>query len=166
MKAPLLLTLVFASSTAWAGEPGLHPDVPPGVRHAPRGDESTLTLGVEQLQRYSAVYQPQVRACYTQHARGPRATGELSLEMIIHRDGTVWRLAVVAPGVTGVAYRRLDACIREQVATWHFPVRRGFTDAILPYLFLRANVPAGPIPSCWNPKGCKPEPAPQKTAQR
>jgi hypothetical protein len=164
MKALLLLTI--ASSTAWAGDQGGRPDTPSNVRREARGDESALTLGVDQLQRYAAVYLPEVRACYVEQTRGvKRATGELSLELIVHRDGSVVKVAVVAPGVTGTAYRRLDACVREQVATWHFPVRRGFTDAILPYLFIQAKVPANAWPGCWSPKGCKPEPALQ-TARR
>lgn len=117
------------------------------------GDDRTLTAA--ELDRYFEPYVPQVRACYLASARGPRATGAVRLEIIIHRDGSVWKLGVVAPGVTGVSGVRLERCVQKAARSWHFPVRAGFTTAAIPFYFQRTHAPgAGPRPSCSRARGC------------
>jgi hypothetical protein len=150
----LLATLVLAlSSTANAGES------PARGRYSPA--ERTLTA--KEIERYAAPYLPAIKACYLEHARGLRsATGELSLRLVVYRDGGVVELSVEAPGVTGKRLRGLERCVRTQVAGWHFPPRSELTTAILPYYFLKLDLPGtGPQPSCWSPRGC-PEPRPLK----
>ncbi|HEU0036835.1 MAG TPA: AgmX/PglI C-terminal domain-containing protein [Kofleriaceae bacterium] len=141
----LCLIAVLACPAVASASPGIRPD-----------NLEQPTLSATDVSTYAASYQTAIRACYDTHARGVRgATGELTLRLTIHSNGSPYRLAIRAPGVTGKALSRLDSCILAQVATWHFPVRRGFTDAVLPYLFLRTAAPgAGPLPSCWSPKGC------------
>lgn len=153
MRAALLTALVLATSTASA-QPWRADNV----------EERGLTA--EQIQRYASGYFPEIKACYLEHGRKSRsATGELSLRLIVHRNGYVHEFALDAPGVRGRHLRKLEGCVRMQVLGWHFPVRRDFTTAILPYYFLYLDVPgAGPQYSCWNPRGC---PAPKaKRARR
>jgi hypothetical protein len=116
------------------------------------------TLTATELSRYTAPYFPVINACYVKHARAVKAsTGELSIRLVVHRDGHVRDVYVGAPGVRSNALRNLERCIRTDAQTWHFPVRRDFTTAILPFYFLRLDIPkAGPQYSCWNPRGCRP----------
>jgi hypothetical protein len=108
------------------------------------------------LSRYASVYYPEIRNCYFEHGRAAkRATGELVLKLVVHRSGYIRDVVVEAPGVVGKPLRKLESCIRAKVLRWHFPVRRDFTTAILPYYFLYLDIPgAGPQYSCWNPRGC------------
>jgi hypothetical protein len=149
----LLLVLMLAPWTAAAGE---------GERHV-IDDTDARTLTADQIEHYAASYYSAIRACYVEHglpAKG--ASGELALRLVVHRNGYIHDVSVDAPGVKGKALRNLETCIRLQVMEWHFPVRRDFTTAILPYYFLYLDVPgAGPQYSCWNPRGCPP-----KTASR
>ena len=119
-------------------------------------DVDQRTLSADQVERYASVYYSAIRSCYFEHGLAAKtATGELSVKLTVHRDGYVKDVAVEAPGVRGQHLRKLTRCIRPQVVTWHFPVRRDFTTAILPYYFLSLNLPgAGPQYSCWNPRGC------------
>jgi len=120
-------------------------------------DQRTLTA--DQIEHYAAAYDSTIKACYFEHGRAAKtATGELSIKLVVHRNGYVKDITVEAPGVRGQSLRKLTTCIRPQVLTWHFPVRRDFTTAILPYYFLLLNLPeAGPQYSCWNPHGCPPK---------
>lgn len=137
--SPLLLVGVLAS-TALAGP-----------------DDPDRTLSASEVQKYFTPYVPAVRQCYLTHATSRAATGALRLELIIHHGGYVFRFGFAAPGVDKPALGKLDACLRELAATWRFPVRKGFTTAVLPFVFLRTNAPgAGPIESCWDPRGCPP----------
>ena len=151
MRGPLAACVLLATSTAFAG----------GERGRTRDDVDQRTLTADQIQRYAASYQPAIKGCYFAHGRPAKtATGELALNLIVHRDGYIHDVKVDAPGVTGKHLRKLESCIRLQVIGWHFPVRRDFTTAILPYYFLYLDVPgAGPQYSCWNPKGCPTKPA-------
>lgn len=126
-----------------------------GVAAAP--DDPDRTLSAQELTRYFEPYAPAVRTCYADHGTGKEATGVLRLELIIQPDGKVLRFGVVAPGVDKVPLRKLDACLRKLSATWSFPVRKGYTTAVLPFLFQRTYAPgAGPIESCWDVRGCPP----------
>ncbi len=98
-------------------------------------DEDQPTISAPALTKAFQPYVPAVRDCYAAHGR--RAGGTLRLELVIQRDGTVYRFGFDAPGVTGAAYRDLDACLRPLSEIWHFPVRRGYTTAVLPFMFTR-----------------------------
>jgi hypothetical protein len=116
-------------------------------------DRRTLTS--RELDTYFEPYVPAVRACYLKHARGPRATGVLRLELIIHRDGSVFRIGLVAPGLSRADLRSLDRCVRQHASDWHFPVRGGFTTAAIPFFFQRTTASnAGPFPGCASARGC------------
>jgi hypothetical protein len=150
----LLGTLLFLCTTpAWADD------------KKPYAEEDRQ-LSAQELQRYAAVYYAPIRACYLQHGRVAKgSTGELALELVVHRDGYVHEAKIVAPGVKGKQLKKLDACIQEQILEWHFPIRRDFTTAVLPYYFMYVDIPqAGPQYSCWNPKGCPTKPV--KAARR
>jgi hypothetical protein len=110
------------------------------------GDDSDQqTISAKDLKKYFEPYIPAVRDCYVANAHEREADGNLRLELIIHRDGTVFRFGFAARGVTGAWLRKLDGCLRELSETWHFPVRRGFTTAVMPFYFQRTLAPgAGP----------------------
>jgi len=162
----LLLALALIALTASsarggdsrAKEPARAGDAPaataPTVSTDATSDARTLTAA--EVDHYIAGYIPQIKTCYLdQVGKAKAATGALRLEMIIHRDGSVFKLSVLAPGVTGKRLRRLDACVRKQAADWHFPVRRGFTSTVVPFFFQKTTAAgAGPHPSCWSARGC------------
>ena len=148
MRTLLLATmLVPAIALAGGDRPNKVDDV----------DEHTLTA--DQIEKYATPYYPMIKSCYFEHGLAAKtATGELALKLVVHRDGYIHEVTIDAPGVRGKQLRKLEACIKEQVADWHFPVRRDFTTAILPYYFLYLDIPgAGPQYSCWNPRGCPPK---------
>jgi hypothetical protein len=152
MRRPAFAILILAGlgTGAWSGDERSGPAEPPL-----KGDSlDRRSLGSTEIDRYVSVYLPAIKACYLKNS-GKTATGELRLELIIHRDGNVVKVAVTAPGVVGAPLRKLDACVKSEVARWHFPVRAGYTSAIVPYFFLRSNAAgAGPQYSCWSPRGC------------
>lgn len=124
---------------------------------AGRPDDPTATLSAQEVAHNFEPYVPGVRDCYLTHARGKDVDGTLRLELIIHPSGTIFRFGFTAPGVTGPRLGKLDACLRTLVPSWHLPARKGFTSAVLPFLFQRTSAPgAGPIESCWDPRGCPP----------
>ena len=121
----------------------------------PRDEPS---LSAKDLARYFAPYAADVRSCYAANAKSKEATGALRLELIIERTGFVSQFGFAAPGVVAPWRARLDGCLREQAKVWHFPVRRGSTSAVVPFLFTRTTVVgAGPFESCWDPRGCPPK---------
>jgi hypothetical protein len=129
-----------------------------GVAHAPRaymktlallalslsaavataGGEDEQTLDATSLQHYFRPYVAGVRDCYA-NARTPAADGSLRIELLIHRDGSVIELNFQAGGIAGDARLRLGTCLRSLSETWHFPPRRAFTSAMLPFSFERAH---------------------------
>ncbi|HEX8114025.1 MAG TPA: hypothetical protein VF516_40110 [Kofleriaceae bacterium] len=124
-----------------------------GVAHADAPD----TLSAKEIQYYFAPYLPEVRSCYTSYGHGRAAAGALRLELIIQPGGSVARLGVTAPGVDPSWLTRLGGCLRQHVRAWHFPARGSVTTAMMPFLFHKADAPgAGPIESCWDPRGCPP----------
>jgi hypothetical protein len=136
---PILVSLCAMTAVATAG----------GEQASPPEDGRTLT-GAE-IDRYLAPYRAEIRHCYLGSATG----GSLDLQMIIHRDGSVYQLKVITPGIAPRAARRIDRCIQKLAREWHFPVRRGFTHATVPFRFVRTIAPgAGPQPSCWSKRGC------------
>lgn len=129
---------------------------PPDARGGPDKID-TRTLSAKEVATYFAPYVPAVRSCYLTNAKNREATGELRLELVIHRDGSIFRFGFMASGVTKPWLARLDTCLRRLSQSWSFPVRKGFTSAVLPFVFLKSNVPnAGPYESCWDARGCPP----------
>lgn len=117
------------------------------------GDDRSLTAA--EVTRSFEPYAAAVRTCYLDHGRSKTADGTLRIELLIHPGGKVFRFGFVARGVTNPWLQRLDGCLRPLSMTWAFPVRRGFTTAVMPFLFQRTRAPgAGPIESCWDPRGC------------
>ena len=129
MRALLLLSLFAA--TARADEP-------------PRDNtEEASGLTAKELRKYIQPYMPGIRDCYV--AKAKSGDGSLRLELIIHRDGSVFKFAFTAPNVSAGTRQQLDRCLRPLSETWHFPVRRGFTSAVIPFLFVKTRAPgAGP----------------------
>ncbi|MEO8702165.1 MAG: hypothetical protein ABI867_19130 [Kofleriaceae bacterium] len=124
---------------------------------AARRNDPDATLTAQDVQRYFAPHLASVRSCYLAHGRGKRADGSVRLELIIHPNGSIYRFDLVAPGVDAPWLGKLDRCLRALVPTWHLPPRKGFTTAIIPFLFHKTSSPgAGPIESCWDPRGCPP----------
>jgi hypothetical protein len=96
---------------------------------------------------------PAIMACYQAHASKQKdASGEMQLEMLIRPEGIVHRLWVRARGVKGP---ELNECVKKLADLWQFPKKPGFTNAIVPFYFQKTKAKgAGPLESCWNPKGC------------
>lgn len=122
-----------------------------------RRDDPTATLSAAEVQRAFEPYVPEVRACYLNNARGKTVDGTLRLELIVHPSGKIFRFGFAAPGVKPPWLGKLDACLRALTEAWQFPARKGYTTAVLPFLFQRTTAPgAGPIESCWDARGCPP----------
>jgi hypothetical protein len=128
-------------------------------------DEFGDSLSAKDLQTYFSPYLSEVRSCYVTHAHGKAVEGALRLELTVHPSGRITSFRFAAPGVVQPWLGRLDACLRRHVPSWHFPVRAGFTVAVMPFVFHRTTVPgAGPIESCRDPRGCATSASPQLRA--
>src|SRR4026209_806849 len=113
----LSIAIMLSSTAAWAGEQSIKP---PAL-------DVDRTLTADEVGEYATPYYAAIRSCYFEHARPVKGSkGELSITLVVHRNGYVRDIVVTAPGVRGKALRRLDACIRNDVLSWHFPVRRDF----------------------------------------
>lgn len=122
-----------------------------------RSEDPDATLSAKDVQTHFAPYVPEVRTCYLTHARSKTATGVIRLELLVHPNGSIYRFGFVAPGVGKPWLGKLDACLRALVPAWHLPARKGYTTAVLPFLFQKTRAPgAGPIESCWDARGCPP----------
>ena len=145
-------SLVLATTGAALAQPG-------GASREQPAELDHKLLTAAEVQKYFAPYAPAVRSCYLTHAKNREATGTLRLELIIHRDGSVFRFGFAAPGVRKPWLPRLERCLRELANTWHFPERYGFTSAMLPFIYVKSNAPnTGPFESCWSPSGCPSKP--------
>lgn len=115
-----------------------------GIEKLPHDDKIDAdSLTAKELHKYFEPYLVGIRDCYAANAK--TGDGTLRLELIIHRDGTVFKFGFTAPGVPSKAIQELDHCLRPLSETWHFPVRRGFTSAVVPFLFVHTHAPgAGP----------------------
>jgi hypothetical protein len=141
MRAIPILVSCLVASTAYAG----------GESTSVSNDESK-TLTAAEVNHYIQPYRNEIRSCYLTSASG----GTLALDMIIHRDGSVFHLAVVTTNLAPRAARRIDRCIRRLSARWHFPVRRGFTTVTVPFNFVKTVAPgAGPQRGCTRRRGCR-----------
>ncbi|MBT8494938.1 MAG: AgmX/PglI C-terminal domain-containing protein [Deltaproteobacteria bacterium] len=116
-------------------------------------DVDKRTLSAASVVKYLTPYADSIRACYGKHGLAQKkATGDMRLELIIHRDGSVFRLKVYAPGVKGKA---LGKCITKLSKKWSFPPRKGFTHVLVPFFYLRTKAKgAGPTITCWSARGC------------
>ena len=153
-----VLLLLAASSTASAGEGrprrGAPPFTPDAIADPATAAEAARRGYILTSSTVSEVVQPwtdAVRECWLRHA-SPRARtrGDLRIDVIIAPTGLVWQHAIVTTGQPG---RRLRRCVSDVVAQWRFPMRRAFTSASVPFLFV-ARGGGGPYKSCWNPRGC------------
>jgi hypothetical protein len=117
-----------------------------GTTKLPHDDPTDAdTLTAKELHKYFEPYVAGIRDCYVTSAK--TGDGTLRLELIIQRDGTVFKFGFSAPGVKAKAIQELDRCLRPLSETWHFPPRRGFTSAVVPFYFVRTHAPgAGPKP--------------------
>jgi hypothetical protein len=97
------------------------------------GDPNQDTINAKDLQNYFAPYVPAVRDCYVVNSTG--RGGTLRLDLVIHPEGHVFRFAFTATGVAGVKLGKLDVCLRRLSKDWHFPYRKKFTSAVLPFTF-------------------------------
>ncbi len=140
-----LLAALLLTTAAWSTE-------------TPRHLRATIeqhSLSADQVQHYAGAYLRNVRDCYVATAQDvPAATGELTLQVMVMRSGDALVERVNAPGITGKRLGTLISCVAQEVNTWHFPIARNDTVAILPYVFHKTRG-AGPQLSCWNPRGCR-----------
>lgn len=118
------------------------------------GDATAKTLTAKEVERYLEPYVEGIRNCYLRAGKPP-SSRMMRLELIIHRDGSVYRLRVITPKLARAAARKVDGCVRKASKEWHFPPRAGFTHVTIPFFFHRADPRgAGPYESCWSPRGC------------
>lgn len=81
--------------------------------------------------------------------------GQLLVQLAIHRRGTLDSVTVSTPGLPAKVSRQIESCVRAVVAPLEFPARRTSTTAVVPYVFQKTAAPnAGPLPSCYSPRGC------------
>ena len=144
MKAALVIlaTLLLGATTAAAQSGAIKP----------RTTRDAKTMSADEVEHYFAPYAAETRECYLRHAtRG----GDLRLDIIIHRDGSVFRLWTDTSRADARAAKRIEACVQRLAKRWHFPPRLGFTRAIVPFHFQKTTAPnAGPLRSCWRARGC------------
>jgi outer membrane biosynthesis protein TonB len=96
--------------------------------------------------------------CYRKSVKDVLATGDVRVELLIHRDGSVKKFKIIALGVKSKGFSK---CASKLIKKWKFPERKGFTSAVVPFFFLKNNLSkAGPLESCWS------QPAPAKTAPK
>lgn len=99
------------------------------------------TLSPQEVALYALPYRPAVARCYRSHIKLDRqATGDLELYLVIARSGKVVYSEIRAPGVSTWRTLGLERCLKTEMATWRFPARRGFTNAVLPYFFPRMQM--------------------------
>lgn len=123
-------------------------------RPATGGDVSAKTLTAKDVERYLEPYVDGIRKCYLSVGQPP-STRMMRLELIIHRDGSIFRMQVITPKLSRPAARKVEACVRTAAKEWRFPPRSGFTHVAVPFFFHRADPRgAGPYESCWSPRGC------------
>ena len=115
--------------------------------------EALLSAG--EITALVAPHAPEIERCYLDGIGASQRPGHLDLTFMIGRDGNVFSLKAAAAGVPAKAVAKIETCIRNAVDGIQFPARRSDTTAIVPYFFQKTNAPnAGPVMSCWNPKGC------------
>ncbi len=149
MRTLISIALALALTPASAGDKAKGNDK---SSRSAKADKEKRILTAAEIQRYMTPYTANVQKCYAKHGiADKKSTGDLKLELIIHKDGSVWRINVVAPGVKN---KKLYSCVKDLAKKWHFAPRKGFTHALIPFFYLKSKEKAGPLYSCWNPKGC------------
>jgi hypothetical protein len=113
-----------------------------------------IILPPSAISRVVDAWQPMLRACWVAHATAAqRATGTLSLELVISREGIVWRRKLLAPARGNPP---LERCVFRLVDAMRFPWRSGYTTAVVPFVFLQTRARgAGPLPGCYSLRGCR-----------
>jgi len=112
-------------------------------------------LSAGEINGLVAPHAPEIERCYLDGIGASQRPGHLDVTLMIGRDGNVFSLKAAAAGVSAKATAKIETCIRAAVDGIQFPARHGDTTAVVPYLFQKTNAPnAGPLMSCWNPKGC------------
>ena len=114
------------------------------------------TLSAKDLKKVVAPHVTDIDRCYLDNGqKAKKSTGVLRLELIIHRDGHLFRSKVVSPGVKGKQAKKLGKCLSKITESWTFPRRKYFTTATIPFLYLQTKVKgAGPTITCWSKRGC------------
>jgi TonB family protein len=101
-----------------------------GARLA-RADSGDLSAA--DVKQVMAAHGDEVRRCYEKHAmRQSRATGKVTLDLIVGEQGDVQRVTVAAEGVRG---HRFDRCVSGKAKGWQFPQPRHPTEVEYPFLF-------------------------------
>ena len=112
-------------------------------------------LSAREISDLVAPHAPEIHQCYVDGIGAAQKSSRLDLTFMIARDGTVLSLTAAAVGVPAKAVHKIEDCIRAAVDGLQFPARRSDTTAVVPYFFQKTSAPnAGPVMSCWNPKGC------------
>jgi hypothetical protein len=97
----------------------------------------------------------EINKCYVDAVAAVQGGGKLTVQLAIHRRGTLDAVTVSTPGLPAKIARKIEACVRGVVEPLEFPARRTSTTAVLPFFFQRtATAHTGPQPSCWSPRGC------------
>jgi hypothetical protein len=124
------------------------------VRSTPTAEREAY-LTAREISAQVSPYMSEIERCYLERAGDVKRTGRLGLTVNIARDGAVRSVRAAAPGLPTRTARRVESCIRDIVEPVRFPARRSDTTAIVPYAFQKTHAPeAGPLMSCWNPRGC------------
>jgi hypothetical protein len=143
MLVPLLTSVAMLIAGTAAAEPTSNP-----FDGKARPVSSEQTMSAEEVAKYTLPYLPRVSRCYKQHALPfKKATGELGLYVVIGRTGRIAFSEITAPGVPLLRKFPLERCLRREMATWQFPVRTGFTNAVIPYYFLQTRPAPQPFPN-------------------
>lgn len=112
-------------------------------------------LSAGEINSLVAPHAPEIERCYLGSIGAAQRPGHLDVTFMIGHDGNVFSLKAAAAGVPAKAVAKIETCIRSAVDGIQFPARHGDTTAVVPYFFQKTNAPnAGPVMSCWNPKGC------------
>lgn len=139
------LTLLTSVAMLIAGTASAEPSGDPfegKLRPIPKGQVLTR----EEVVASALPYINRVARCYQRNPFRPRGRlGELGLYLVIARDGRVVHSEVDAPGLPKLRETPLERCLRNEVRTWRFPRRTGFTNVTIPYYFLHTAHPTNEL---------------------
>lgn len=123
------LTLITSVAMLVAGIASAEPSGDPfeGKLRPIRPDQ---TMSTDEVTTYALRYHPRIARCYKVHA--DKRAGELRLYLVIARNGRVVHVDIDAPVLRRMP---LERCVRNEVRTWRFPQRTGFTNVTIPYAF-------------------------------
>lgn len=139
------LTMLTSVAMLIAGTAAAEPSGDPFERKL-RPIPSGQTMSRDEVVASALPYINRVARCYQRHGlRTRHRIGELSLYLVIGRDGHVIHSEVDAPGLPMLRETPLESCLRKEVQTWRFPRRTGFTNASIPYFFLHTQHPTNAL---------------------